>query len=633
MPQPNSLVKYTMDAAGAAVTWAADDTIQSYVLNGSATLVGSFTFAQSGTPQAGMAYVVDYNAQMTLNGQNITIFGRALTQEEALKKFRLIAIYDGSAFQTWVLPETSMTGRFYNGVKTNTVLAAGGTISLNPALDKGYQVFTSAVAVSLLAGYAVTSAGTPQEGDEFYCLWAGGVTPNGQTVTIFGQALSDSQVLNGGVMVHVVYSGSAWVVLEGATIPSSSVVSKTYAQLQTLVSAGTLQINTVYFVSDRNIWIKAISGSKFELQGSFKMLAPDYQNSLGNFGGTWISTMGAPNVGDVFAYNNFHWENLTGAVGTAPTGDAVNWLCAGTYGSGTWKDWVNKTGVTYVEEIYSCEYDFTNDWVQLIHDKRRGNRIGLSYQMEQTASLGYNVIDKFQWGNNSVFGNIADNALISNANSLGAIAGNVLAPLAQIISNTLTATSSIVGNVLHPSSIITTNVLAAGADILYNEILTGVTISNKALSANVEVGYCQIGKDMTTAETMATDILGETFIKGLSTIGATLDLDDAAIFAATVLTIPVAFSYVGVFTLTSAAPQNVVVIANTPTNHPVTFVSATGKTYTFTSDAIATAGVGDIVRTAGAGNDVMVGRASGTDKLVIERSGNFNRISYADILT
>lgn len=454
MPQNNSIAEYVLVAGGGALTAPVSDVTQEYLITGSATLAGSYTFAESGTVEAGQMYVVHYNATMTLGGNSITIFGRVLTQEQALNKFVLVAIYSGTSFSTFILPDTGLLGRFYHGVTANTVLAAGGTVSLNPALAKGFQTFGSAVSPSLLAGYAVTSTGTPIEGDEFWCLWTGGVVPNGQTVTIFGEVLSDSQVLNGGVLVHVVYSGSAWVVLEGATIPSSSIVSKSYAQLQTLVAASTLQINTTYFVNDRNLWIKAISSNKFELQGSFKMLAPDYQDVSGLFGGVWISTMGLPAIGDLYSYNNFMWSSVTGAVGTAPSGDAVNWLCVGTYGSGTWKDWVNKTGSYYQEEIYACEYDFINDWVQLLHDKRRGNKIGGSYQYEQTVSNGFNVIDKFQWGRNTQLSNRAIEAYLNNVNTTGVYTANELVAGGELVLAVASSSNLILINNINTSAIV-----------------------------------------------------------------------------------------------------------------------------------------------------------------------------------
>lgn len=427
MPQLQGTVIYTMTNAGAAVTWAVDDFIGQYVLNGSDTLAASYTFAESGTPFAGLTYIVDYNAQMTLNGNNITIFGRQLTQQEALKKFQLVAIYDGSAFQTFILPENSVTGRFYHGVTTTTVPSVGGTVTLNPALSKGFQVYNSgAGTVTLSSNYTITAGGTPQEGDEFFVLWSGTVYPDGNTVTIFGETLTDSQVTNGDVLVHAVYNGSAWVVLQGATNAASTVVSKSYAQLQTMVSAGTLEINRKYFINDRNIWVTAVEVDKFALQGEFKMLCPDYQDASGLFGGVWISGMALPAIGDLYSYNNFMWENLTGAVGTAPTGDAVNWACVGTYGSGTWKDWVNKTGSDYVTEIYYCEYDFTNDWVNVLHDRERGNRGGMSYQTEQVVAYGYNSIEKFQWGNNDHSGNWFVEAVLNNVNSTGTYTGRYL---------------------------------------------------------------------------------------------------------------------------------------------------------------------------------------------------------------
>lgn len=634
MPITKITDPYVLTAGGGTINLTTADEAQSYSFSGTATLAASYVIQPSGTPYADQYYFLYWTAALTLSGNSVTIFGRVMTQQEALNKMTIICRYNGltAAWDVYFIPSAGITGRFYHGVTANTVLAAGGTVSLNPALAKGFQTFGSAVSPSLLAGYTVTSTGTPVEGDEFWCLWTGGVIPNGQTVTIFGQTLSDSQVLNGGVLVHVVYSGSAWVVVEGATIPSSSIVSKTYAQLQTLVAASTLQINTVYFISDRNIWVKAITSNKFELSGSFKMLCPDYQNVSGLFGGVWISTMAAPTIGNIYSYNNFMWTSVTGAVGTAPTGDAVNWTCIGTYGSGTWKDWVNKTGTYYQEEVYSCEYDFTNDWVQVVHDTKRGNRISGSYQYEQVVSNGFNVVDKFQWGNNNVVCNDAEQALINNANSLGFVRGNVLKEGASIHSNVLTATSHIDGNSLAQNASINTNTLAAGATISTNSLIQSIAFANKTLSANVDITQNVFGIDFNGVETLASDVDNKIVESGQSTFTATLDLD-TAIYAGTTLTIPTYLDYVGRFTLTSAANKTITVIVNLPTNHISRFEGVNGKTYTFTSAAIAGAVAGNPVRTAGAGNDLVVGRTNGADFIEFEKAGTFCRQYNRAILT
>lgn len=655
MPQLNSIETYTMTNAGAAVTWAVTDPTVRYILNGSATLAGSYTFAESGTPVSGMVYIVDYNAQMTLNGNNITIFGRQLTQEEALKKFTLVAVYENASFQTWILPEIGVTGRFYHGVTTTTVPSGGGTVSLNPATSKGFQVYNSgAGTVTLTSDYTITTTGTPTEGDEFFVLWSGTVYPDGNTVTIFGETLTDSQVTNGDVLIHAVYNGSAWVVLQGATNAASTVVSKSYAQLQTMVAAGTLEINRKYFINDRNIWVTAVEVNKFALQGEFKMLAPDYQDASGIFGGVWISTMALPTIGDLYSYNNFMWENLTGAVGTAPTGDAVNWVCVGTYGSGTWKDWVNKTGSEYQTEIYSCEYDFANDWVNVIHDVSRGNKIGGSYRYEQYISNGFNVVDKFQWGNNNHISNSAIESYLSNVNSLGSYSGNELSPFSSIYGNVLASTSAISGNIIAQGATIHTNTLVGTADINGNTLLSGASINtntlatgssihqntihsdceiaNKTLNANVDFDDNIVGFAINLAETITVDQINKTCIVGLSTFSYTLDLD-TAIYAGTTLTIPTYLDYIGVFTLTSGLAKTITVIVNLPTNHEVTFFGVNGITYTFTSAAVGSAAAGNPVRTAGAGNDLLVGRTNGGDKIVMQKAGTLCRISYADILT
>ncbi len=434
MPDFKAQQLYTLTNAGGAITLPAADLTSNYLINGAATLAGSYTFTSSGTVYKNTMYVIYYNATMLLNGNDITIFGRQLTQAEAASKFTLVAIYDGSAYQTWILPEIGVTGRFYDSVATTTVPSIGGTVTIDPAIDKGFQVFTNGGSnVTLSSSYTIAQGGTPVAGDYLYVLWDGGVIANGNAVTIFGEALEDSQAFNGGVFFFTVYNGSDWVNLVGSSGPVPGYVSKTYSQLQTMVAAQSLEYNRTYFVSDRNLYITAVTTNKFALAGSFRALNPDYQNTNGNFAGVWVSGMAVPTIGTFYAYNNFMWESVTGAVGTAPSGDAVNWLCVGTYGSGTWKDWANKPTADYVIEIYACEYDFEKDWIQLLEDKQRGNKGGLSWQQEQSVALGFNIIDTFQWGRNVHFSNLFIEAYLNNVNTTtGVYTANFLPPGSQM---------------------------------------------------------------------------------------------------------------------------------------------------------------------------------------------------------
>lgn len=53
------------------------------VYTGNDTLTASWTIQPDGTPMDGDMFIVDYRANLTLNGNNITIFGTSLTDEEA----------------------------------------------------------------------------------------------------------------------------------------------------------------------------------------------------------------------------------------------------------------------------------------------------------------------------------------------------------------------------------------------------------------------------------------------------------------------------------------------------------------------------------------------------------------------
>ena len=76
---------------------------------------------------------------------------------------------------------------------------------------------------------------------------------------------------------------STWISIT-ATTP------KTYAQVQTMISNSTLNPNRVYFLTDKNIYVKAVTKRALSETALLKATNADYNNVTGNFIGVWSGT-------------------------------------------------------------------------------------------------------------------------------------------------------------------------------------------------------------------------------------------------------------------------------------------------------------------------------------------------------
>jgi hypothetical protein len=178
--------------------------------------------------------------------------------------------------------------------------------------------------------------------------------------------------------------------------------SDTYANISTDKTNGDLIPNTWYYLSDKDIYVFATTTSKFGVIGFINGYNADYQNAgsysavtiangfavnaTGTNGGIWYSAMAAPTAGDVYIYNDTHYLNKTGAVGTAPSGDTTNWEVV--------SDSTTPETRGYILEVDQCGYDFDSDAI-LYRLDRRGNEV-----------FGATNQTLFPWGNNSIAQNI-----------------------------------------------------------------------------------------------------------------------------------------------------------------------------------------------------------------------------------
>lgn len=93
-----------------------------------------------------------------------------------------------------------------SGTTTTALTAGGGTINLTPGTSKGYQILTGSVTLS--SSWTIQGAGTPIDGDTFYVDYRGTITASGNSITIFGISLTDTQILEGDSLVKATYDST-----------------------------------------------------------------------------------------------------------------------------------------------------------------------------------------------------------------------------------------------------------------------------------------------------------------------------------------------------------------------------------------------------------------------------------------
>lgn len=119
-----------------------------------------------------------------------------------------------------------------SGVNSTALTNAGGTINLEPGVDKGYQVYTGEFI--LLASQVIQIQPAPTvpylDGDEMIVDYRGLITQGVNTVTIFGITLTATQALQGRVILYAKYklSNTTWYYSIFYNARNVDVTSKSY---------------------------------------------------------------------------------------------------------------------------------------------------------------------------------------------------------------------------------------------------------------------------------------------------------------------------------------------------------------------------------------------------------------------
>jgi hypothetical protein len=189
----------------------------------------------------------------------------------------------------------------------------------------------------------------------------------------------------------------------------AAITSITYANLVAGMSASSLKPGVMYNITDRKIFLQALSENTMSKTGTCFMYCPStYATETdvhgNNWLGVWATTL-SPSVDDLCIWGGKVWKNLTGDVG-ASNGDlnlnpiTVDW------------DPIYDTSFTnneYTLKQFGVEYDIQNDWVCKQWDTN-GNVFGIDYHtFNLEFGLPFNPCDISDWNRATEFGVFSDN--------------------------------------------------------------------------------------------------------------------------------------------------------------------------------------------------------------------------------
>ncbi len=458
------------------------------------------------------------------------------------------------------------------------------------------------------------------------------------------EALRPNCEIASGLSV-VTHDGSltgAGTVLSPLSVVGGGESLLTYAQAQTALGAGTLIAGAHYKITDRcdaGMIFLATTTNQFDTNGVGGFLNADFQargTQSVHMIGQWYATMPTPAVGQISIYNDFshgsrHYRNLTGAVGTAPSGDAVNWVLL-----------PKSVANGYIEEWDFIIYDFVNDYLDQRLDTR-GNNIS------DSAFQGTGGLNIFQWGFDNVTSNIADSSSSLNiANNRSGVTDNVFLNAASIdaslnageialchVSNAAFINAQQNTGIIEEVVLTDSSQLQASTNagtIRNSEFFSGVIVT-AFLNSGTIINNCLFSNNIALILDPAVSITGGRLEAGFSNFAATINLDTPGNLTGSTLNIPSIYNFIGVFTLTSAADHIIDSMTNFPTfSGDATFSSSVGRTYTFHNTDISIAVANQLVASSGTSDDKVVGRTNGTDIIKYRQAGNLFARTNSTIL-
>lgn len=437
--------------------------------------------------------------------------------------------------------------------------------------------------------------------------------------------------------------GLIWV--ENGRSFSGGAVRLTRAEMISLITAGAVSQGQSYLITDAGqsgIIVSGIDSNSITTRGDYIGYFPDYQNVSGDYRWMWSPIMIAPTAGLLYATGGFMYESVTGAIGTNPTTDTVNWTL------------VSLSDTRYQKNIITVQYDVNSDIITQGVDNN-GNVVN-----------GSNSFNTFRWGSVACANNlIVDSNL--NVNSIPeAFQGNTIYNSSLGVSTAVYITG-MAGNNINYSSIGAFTSSGGGLVLINNQgsfgdlqLTTGagsVTFTGCLFNASSRTftitgnGYtitdCFFGA---WSQSVSAQYFFSTFQLKNSQIAwpyLTLDQNETQLFvnaetsnhvrtvsldgadwAANVLTLSSQYSSCGTLRLTAATTKTIdKFVDNFGLTRSITFQPVNTVSVIIAPTAVGVAVTNNIV--SDAGSLTLVGRTNGADTYTIKKSGTFWSKLYA----
>lgn len=390
-------------------------------------------------------------------------------------------------------------------------------------------------------------------------------------------------------------------------------VSDTYANLVTLKGSNSLVANKTYYITDKNIYVKAITTNRFAEEASYFAYNADWTgvgdySNVSGFGsalGIWNTGLSGAVAGDVVIWNNRHFRNQLGGAGFSnPDIDFITWSVLGF-----------STGHGYINEVDEIIYDFDNDYIAERKDRRNNvvscdRNVAIFFAL-QDGSRQMNPTDVLKWGNDNFYGNRVVDSYLWNANDEGYSYRNTLENLsAWDDTNTIPSLSSVYGNYLNGSTF--SSISISNTSLVHDNTLIGAEMSsttvdageirdviaslgaelNLTLASGSKFQYNEVEGNILIALSIATSITYENkkYNNGSSTFTATIDITGLTDIDL------VNNSWAGIIALTSTnATEAVTDVSNSSSVISHEFRPESGLAVTFTGTAVASAAADKII--------------------------------------
>lgn len=110
MPIINQTQTITLTAGGGTVSLPTTSPLDLYIITGTATLTSNWTIQPTGTALLGMVYNFRYQAEIDLDGNDITIFGKVLPTNLSDKTHVISCYYNGTSWEVDFLIDVTENG-------------------------------------------------------------------------------------------------------------------------------------------------------------------------------------------------------------------------------------------------------------------------------------------------------------------------------------------------------------------------------------------------------------------------------------------------------------------------------------------------------------------------------------------